>query len=467
LKPNLDDIISRHLDGELTPAEQAWLFAAISESPELAAQVHDAVLTARAARRTPALHQPLPQVTNTLFQRLAAEGLNRGLPVSVPPISASPQRRRIFYPRLSIRTATLAVVFGLFAAIVVGDGVFNRTFNGAFNAPLTNRAGREAMAAAAIPPVAISNSQLVDSPVPLTSANVRTDAKPEKDAVWEAIPTASEQPTVAQQIQPEVDRGNDGDGEYLTSDLPSPTPTLATAVSQQGMKPSSEVESKPPQQSPASQVSQEREQEQGGGISVAASSGVSYVLKGAGITRQETAINVAIAFNNNHSISVVGGYSPGLRKVDDALAMASEFQSTSTTSSTDNTESVNTGGLQRDSKAATQRAAESSEPWIGVGYNYSMALYRDIAVAPGVVAGAAATSWRVGAELPVRYCLARTVSLELVAAASYVRPYPEQGGGFDFTDDANRYHYYGTPDQAAFTAVGVRLGVVVKMRGSN
>ena len=44
-------------------------------------------------------------------------------------------------------------------------------------------------------------------------------------------------------------------------------------------------------------------------------------------------------------------------------------------------------------------------------------------------------------------------------------PYPEQGRGFDFTDDANRYHYYSTPGQAAFTAVGVRLGMVVKMSG--
>lgn len=457
MKPNLDDIISRHLDGELTPAEQAWLTAAISESPQLAAQLHDAVLTARAARSTPALHQPLPQVTSALFQRLAAEGLNQPLPVS-----ASPQRRRTPY----FRTAVLAGVLGLFAAIVIGDGAFNSNFNGAFNASAINRAGRELAIAAVVPPVATHGQQLTEWPAGLPLAGSPTEVRSGSKTARGGNRITLSQPAVAQQAQPQIANTIastiDGERGDSTTDLPVAMPTLGAALSQQEMGPTSKPEL--PQHQPISQAIQESQQGQGG-ISVSASSGVAYVLKGAGITRQETAIKVAIAFNNHHSISLVGGYSPGLRTVDDALAAAAVFQPTSTTSSADNTESVNTGGLQRDSKAAMQRGAGSSDPWIGLGYNYGVALYRNLEVAPGVVAGAAATSWRVGAELPVRYHLAKRVSLELVAAANYVRPYPEQGRGFDFTDDANRYHYYSTPGQAAFTAVGVRLGMVVKMSG--
>lgn len=446
MNPNLDDIISRHLDGELTPAEQTWLIGAMSESPEVAMRVHDAVLTARAARRTPVLHQPSAKITHTLFQSLATEGLYQEIQSSVVAVAhASQQRRRIPY----LRTASLVTMIGLLAAVVIGDGAFS-------NNPNSNWMAQPV----AIVPALTPDQRSVEFASLLPQQRLQEDAIPVGAANSVAKSTFTELSSVVQGSQQSSADSNLDNKEQQVDILP--TPTLASAVQQADS--STSVQSQHLQQ----QIDSKPVQETDGTLSVSASSGIAYLLKGAGTTRQETTIKVTLAFNN-HSFSIVGGYSPKLREVDDALAMASALQPSSTTSSTDYTESVNTGGLQRESKSivATQQIPESAEPWLGIGYNYGVALHRAVEIVPGIVAGAGTTSWRVGAELPMRYHVTKKVSLELVAAANYVRPYPQQGSGFDFTDDANRYHYYETSEQAAFTAVGARLGVVVKMSGND
>lgn len=445
MNPNLDDIISRHLDGELTPAEQTWLIGAMSESPEVAMRVHDAVLTARAARRTPVLHQPSAKITHTLFQSLAAEGLYQEAQSSVLVVThASRQRRRISY----LRTASLVTMIGLLAAVVIGDGAFSNNPNSSWMAQpvaivptLTLDQHRHRAGVAALLP----QQRLQQDATPVGTVN--SDA----NSTFTAL-----SPVVQENQQSSADSKMDNKEQQIGS---LPIPTVASVVQQEDQTPSPDFQQ---------QRVSERVQETEGTLSVSASSGIAYLLKGAGTTRQETTIKVTLAFHK-HSFSIVGGYSPKLREVDDALAMASALQPSSTTSSTDYTESVNTGGLQRESKSivATQQIPERAEPWLGVGYNYSVALHRTVEMIPGIVAGAGTTSWRVGAELPMRYHVTKKVSLELVAAANYVRPYPQQGSGFDFTDDANRYHYYETSEQAAFTAVGARLGVVMKMSGND
>ena len=448
LNPNLDDTISRYLDGELTPAQQAWLTRAMAESPEVAARVNQAVLAARTARRTPTLHHPPAHVTHALFQQLAAEGLHAPVAAILPPPTLPLRRRGIHY----VRTATVVAVVALLAAVVIGDGA------------LTNAPRRNPELAVAIAPTPFAGQHPTSLASLLPPQQLRGErrgkisqrsAKMVKDFADGVAPNNA--PTVQQPNQ-EAAIGSDGNKESIGQGLEE---SMASVMKQENHL--AHQPELPPQQAVSEGV-ETAEATDAADLSISASSGVAYLLKGAGSTRQETAIKVTLAFNSGHAVSVVGGYSPRLRGVDDALAAKSELQPTSTNSSTDFNESGNTGRLQRSDKSTVAaELPERAEPWLGVGYNYAVALHRDIQVAPGIVAGAGATSWRVGAELPVRYRLVKEVSVELVAAANYVRPYPEQRGGFDFTDDANHYHYYSTPSQAAFTAIGVRLGVAVAL----
>lgn len=167
---------------------------------------------------------------------------------------------------------------------------------------------------------------------------------------------------------------------------------------------------------------------------------------------RELDMKVGLRVGSAHQISLVVAMGPTASQV-----------------SLENTgKTVGTSSIARDSYARTHEAAVpsaagvdqsvKSEAWIGVGYNYSLSLGGALSLEPGARIGTGASAWRIGAELPLRFRMSPTMSLECAGSLARVMPL---GSASDRTraDLADSYVYYESTQPLAVTTYGVQLGM--------
>ena len=118
----IERLISRHLDGELTPLEETRLRKLLVESPDARALLREMTVLARAARRTPGLHVPGAGMESRLFERLQQEGLYQEKPVAMEQNVSTPDGRRKS-PMLAVLRG--ALVCAMLIAIIGGGYLLN------------------------------------------------------------------------------------------------------------------------------------------------------------------------------------------------------------------------------------------------------------------------------------------------------------------------------------------------------
>jgi hypothetical protein len=195
--------------------------------------------------------------------------------------------------------------------------------------------------------------------------------------------------------------------------------------------------------------------------------GIAAVDDGAGTMVRELDMKVGMQMDGGHKVSFIVGIAPAInemRRQNTGIAMSSPTFS----QIPDVTDGAGNSRNQEDEVVAYERIVRS-EPWFGVGYNYSMAIVKNVSIDPGMKAGASASTWRIGAELPVSFRMSRNMSLECALSVAHVLPrnVGGDGGSLAVTNTPDHFIYEESKHQSSFTTYGVQLGIRLELLASN
>lgn len=478
LVSDLETRISRYLDGESSPAEQAELRELFERSPEARVLLREMTVLRRAARKLPTLDAPRRMVETRLFRQLEVEGLAPVDDDAVPApllertadISAmSVWRSVVRYGTAVAAVAVLVLMFGSERLIAPGSGAAGEGGN--------ISAGRSIAALTAPLPETIASG--ADSHLKRAVAAVHSTIHRREAAIGTgggsidgvgsdvaAIASNSSTDTLHAPLAMTMQSAMQaGDPAVPSVENQAPVASLRRALgSAMGVAPQRSTELSNVRIHRASQVEES---------SFAASirPGVSYIGKGGGLMAQEMSIRFDASLGQNHHISLIAGRAPTVSETHtDRTPLPQSLQASATRS-----DSKGSGLNSEIPPAAASLPARTpasgsvlnvqSETWLGLGYTYTIAPVEGFHVGAGVRAGSSASAWRMGFELPVRYQMMPGVSFEAVPSATLVAPRDRSPEAYTADGTAGDYTYQGTTQQLSFTSIGLEVGLRIEFGG--
>ncbi len=434
----IERLISRHLDGELTPSEETRLRKLLVESHDARALMREMTVLSRAARRTPVLYAPQQRMEKQLFQRLQAEGLRRAGALNAQEMASA--------PALSYRGGVLARLRGpaLVLAIVItiiGGGFLIRGYQGA-DAPMQAQA--VTMKAAA---VAANRGLRADLPPIIVNDTMRAVRSTARDA---AGSSAARQPERV--LGPEA--GMEAPNRSLAVDAIGSSAADSALAHGRYTENVREIQMPPAFDFPS--VALSADMREGMKISASLRGGLASI-QGTGSNVRDLSVRVGMEINGGHQIAFLAGSSPTLAEIrQQNTGMAAPVPSRSHT---------NRRFSSQEHQLPEYQQAAGNEPWLGVGYNYSVSVLKGLSVDPGVRAGLGTTSWRLGLEVPIRYHLGGNVSMECALSATRVVARSSVAEETTMENAASHFLYTSLREQASFNSFGIQFGVRVDLSG--
>lgn len=465
----IERLISRHLDGELTPSEETRLRKLLVESQDARALLREMTVLARAARRTPGLHAPGAEMEARLFHRLHQEGLYQ----ETPPAMRAPAALRPAPERSLMALVRRAALAAAMLIAVVGGGYLLDEHQAPLapvhaEAPapvsrhsLADRGVRSEIPATIIPEHggnAAVRSFRSSGSSPIRSADRRTtspNASP-------ALASADRSPVAADTIVAESEAialsrayQNPARESSSPSKISSPeNDTLLSAPSQQMALAAPPEFPVPPDDLHLS--SPLHSDERGARWSAAVRGGIAAIGT-SGESAREMSVGVGMELQGGHRMALLVGSGPTLTETryrNTGIAISAPTPS--------QVPSANRPAPQRQGGQEYEKIARS-ETWLGLGYSYSVPLVAGLTLDPGISAGIGNTSWRVGVELPVRYRLGSRVSMECALSANRTVARDGDADELGQVNVRNNYIYTSTLGQATFNSFGVQFGVRVDL----
>lgn len=483
---NLEQLISRYLDQELTFQEEEALRHLLDSSPEARETLQQMEALRAMARRLPGLTQPSVAVENQLFQKLfieepeEIEETNRR-PVPSPLLYriADTARRRVgaLVPAL---TVLVAVGVSLWAIIANTNG------NGPQIAAVTENIGTPNSIASSITP---STSSLPT----VESSEHSEDLTETVSAATSATPISTAQRSAyTNQVRPEdfhpknsaeEVRASSNDDTHINTETAKHN-LAATSTPQEADSRSAEAQWPPVQlfesqekgaennstalaQNKAdiseetifasNSVDSETErtyyayhQEPKNAIVASYRHGLSYIQGDSKeFSAQDFSIRVEGRFQERHRISLALGQSPLL------------IERTTTTLPTGIAADPDKQGPTIASERIEYSSRLTDEVWAGIGYGFAVVSSKSIRVEPGLSFGVGEESIRFGAELPIRYRLNNRFSVDLVASMSRVEPHDISQQDVDREYDQTFFLHVDEEERAAFTSLGAHIGLSI------
>jgi hypothetical protein len=455
---DLELLISRYLDGELSPAEHLRLQKILAGSPEARALLREMTALARAARRSPLLHQPPSHLESTLFARLREEGLHSP---AVPKTTASPTplRDRWFGSRtLRMAMAGVALFIGF-----IGDSYFVNRFPVRVSAPSVTSANAYASR------IETDRGAVVAAPsLAMPSASGRRIAAPAShhDAapigpVHEHGAPDPQTPSISPQSAPRV------------SDPVAPIvpPSQEGTMARVNPRTSVDTFSIPiaPAERLASSMAMESLDAETGEPHLAASfrPGVAMIERRERAIARDVSLQLGMELKGGHQLSLIVGTSPSITETrhENTFEPLSSPAFASTPNEDVRTESEVTPHHQSIPLPEYELRLRN-EAWVGVGYSYSVTPVKGMSVGIGVNAGASASAWRVGGELPVRYAVMKNIAIEGAVSVSGLNPRNHDVERFVVTDSPDHFLYRASIERPSFVSYGVQLGIRVDLAGN-
>lgn len=483
-----EHLISRYLDGDLTSAEQEELQQLLMGSPDARAHLHDLQAVAHAARRTPLMHRPEPELEARLFQRLASEGLT-GTPYQPAVVAAKGFALRTWHMLTAGAIATVLLWFSIArftnespSASEPPSAVAAATQPRTGAAPQTNPsadgAGRTGTLVGGGTTVRSGDAGTADANTASDRSgvvgSVTRESRTQGDDNAPRIRTRSVTPVrhaAERNERASTPSANNvmpagiGADEATSSTLPTAIDRVQPRVLEFVVEPSTESRAT----KGGIAFGYLPEPSESSGLPLAASlRGGMATLANTDLAVREMDMKLGLRLGTGHQLSLVAGTGPAM-----VSRNASEQIKRPLMGATIAASSRNTGGSSTvsDPVSASADYSSSSEPWLGLGYNYAVALGGDISLAPGVRGGMGGSAFRLGAELPIRYRISSTMSIECAASVSHILPYGSASGGeAAFADRIDNPSSAATVPPAtsfSFTSYGVQLGISIDIGSSN
>ncbi len=467
----IERLISRHLDGELTPSEETRLRKLLVESQDARALLREMTVLARAARRTPGLHAPGAEMQTRLFHRLRQEGLYR----ETPPTMRAPAALRPVPERSLMALVRRAALAAAMLIAVVGGGYLLDEHQ-APPAPvhadvrvsvappsLAGRGIRSELPAVSIPENsgdAAARAIRSSGSSPLRSAARRGTSLNTSSTLASADPLLVPADTIVKESEA-IELANayqvPARQRSLAHDLsPAGSDTARSASSQPMALAAAPEFPVPPDDSNLSSPVQS--DERGARWSAGVRGGIAAIGT-SGESAREMSVGVGMELKGGHRMALLVGSSPTLTETryrNTGIAISAPTPS--------QVPSSNRPATQRQGVQEYEKIARS-ETWLGLGYSYSVPLVAGLTLDPGLSAGIGNTSWRVGVELPVRYRLGSRVSMECALSANRTVARDGSADELGQVNVRNNYIYTSTLGQATFNSFGVQFGVRVDLTG--
>ncbi len=470
----LESLISRYFDGELSPDEVNYLHKVLTESPEAYALYKELHSISRAAREIPNSYIPSGAVQSELFERLTSEGLYAPHVSPEPVVQKEPAP--LFTQRYmsGIRKASLA--FAVILVGVLGFNLFQLIDNGASSTSSPSVADASIYRPQQMEAAPVEQLQITKVPeatenhglqgrhniadIPLHSgrtsrAHRDTEAQDIASSAFadntqedspQAIRITQDEPVTESTINEEpqslvVQSSSDNiaaisDDEFATQDNLS--------EQQRSLIPSTLPESNGSTR---------------GMFAASVRPGFSYVDEGAGLTADELSISFDARLGEEHRVSLIVGKSP-------LLTERRTTRITSTAQASPGSDPAKNGTAPTTASWKPVISTEhqlDDEIWGGIGYGYEVLPGEAVQVETGVRAGVGADSWRIGAELPVSMNVTDMIVLALIPSATHIIPHNQSVSDFDNNYPTDEDLKVGIQRRPTFTTFSLEVGFSVNL----
>lgn len=484
----LEALISKHLDGELSPSELIELRRLLASSPDAQAVYREMTAIRRAARRTPTLHQPSAATEARLFHRLGAAGLRDVPAMPGSARSSVPVRRGLVATASMLAVALVALIMSLPSRIdegaIAGEAparpsatsspsrepaANGQALRRAPSIPATPSAAdvgaRRAPELAAGRPAALDAAALdaAASDAAARGAAVRGAAERVADASdaaerMAAARVAASSDALADGARTVNTREND---IPLDSGAPSDPAAQAnsvsdTAATEPSLAASDHVESiellaaaEPrllpiPGERPDPSI-----------LSAAMRFGTSMISEGVGESAQDLSVGLDFKLGAGHHLALVAGRSAAVTE-----QRAYNTHSVPARALSSDVKDGDGAGLQRIEKSPEPYDLEvSKEWWAGLGYTVTIAELDMIEVGLSARGGIGTRSLRAGLEVPVRMNVTERFALEVIGTSAYVVPHTVSRNEFSVQSSSDGYLYEAESEHTAFSTYGISFGL--------
>jgi hypothetical protein len=443
----LEALISKYLDGELSPDEVTALRRALSSSPDALAIYREMTAIRRAARRAPTLRPPSASTESRLFRQLELEGLGT-LPSRTPASPAAqapvvaPIRRRVAV--LASLVAVVLVAIGSMLSLRTGDNAAPAV---AVDVPTQSSFPRsQDLAALAPAPVATPDDRSSAavrrrSSLSSASASVVPHARRARRSPSVATPSV----VFTAPAQPDVVPPSESSQENMTPQSEE-APAFAAAL---------------PDDSPRAQPEllplRDRDDRRSI-VSAAFRVGGTYVDRGSSSPSEDLSAGLDFDLGGGHHLAFVGGRSAAVTEERAINTLSVPARAAIAGPKEDGAR------LSRVEEAPEPLALEiGQEWWVGVGYNFSLPVGRVVELGAGVRGGVGERSLRVGAELQGRVNVSSRIALELVPSATHVLPHTRTRSENLVESVTDGYLYEAESAPTAFSTYGVAVGIRIAL----
>ncbi|HVZ40682.1 MAG TPA: hypothetical protein VHI13_15485 [Candidatus Kapabacteria bacterium] len=507
-----DTLISRYIDGELSQDELRQFHELLDASPDARIRLREMLAISGAAWRLQNAAQPKPQLEQALFARLSAEGLYRGRPVE--PASAGTGSIRKWQYAAACLVALLLISAGLLPLMQNGARNSAGVPAGAASSPTSPNVVRTPQLKQPSPdadPASLSGS--TSNPATAAITANRSELPASAGTAGGTLHTTHNRPggerhlnhdirhrstnaaTVSVQIPADTQNANGSHNNAVQQQPHAPTvspesgtsvadslhsgehniaqlnPIVPVAPLQSGEGRHTGTSATPSPAMPhAFGLSEPAAASVSSGGPVWGASlrgGVTAINAVSGSSVREVDVKVGMRLGGGHSLSLVVGVAPSMTETKSAntgVALAvpapSRMPSRYNNSASGQQADEVTGSLESQQIVLT-------EPWLGIGYNYGLRLGDGLSLEPGIRSGMSASTFRFGAELPLRYAMSPSLSIECAASVSRVFPLQASVNNSTVLNNSNHFYYQESSVMRSFTTLGIQLGIHVDLVSGN
>jgi hypothetical protein len=444
----LEAIISRYLDGELSPAELVKLRRELASNPDALAVYREMTAIRRAARRAPTLRRPSASTEHHLFQRLHREGLH-----ALPTPAEQTVGRVTAESELSGRRRYVAVAASFLLIALVGiASLLSLRPDGMSSTPtaatITN-APASAPVASGIAPQTTPNT----SSIPSAAASALGRRAGRSVSARAAVRRHSNDAALASNAthSPAVilDPVDTATPPSVYRDTTTPRSNPFAAVDTKSMEPPSV-----PAMLPVPSTSAHREPLLTAGIRF----GASYIDRESETAAEELIAGLDVNLGDGHRIAFLGGRSAAVteQRTENTHAVPARTAVAGGKGSDE-------GLLQVNESPAPHDVEIQKEWWAGVGYNYTWRVSNIVEIGAGVRGGVGARSLRAGAEGTLRLKATERIAIELIPSATHVVPHTQARSEYSIESASDGYLYEATSENTSFSTYGLSVGIRIAL----
>lgn len=426
---NLELIVARFLDGEMSAEEEFRFQQHLLTSARARDLVREMTLLRREARRLPLLHVPSAATESQLFHRLAQEGFGGQI------LSNAPSRRARAY---SIGAFAVVLLLVLGWSLLPDRGADAPVTWASLSGPFPAWSG--VGAGASVSPVAAIDHRGGRNEAATRHFLRRTHSISGSLHLMQP-PTTTLTPIVSAPSDTALQPGTEG--RYLAShDDVEPSlssPELNSIVDSSGNQLAPIVD--PPG------IAWEGREGDGLGLVASVQGGGSRMNRADGLIIKEAQIRVGLEAWDGGRLAVVVGAYPSV----------TEEKHTNTSFILSSPAGVE--HKPTDAPPALHRVILEDEAWFGLALRQRVARLGTVEVEAGGSAGASKSAVHLSEEILVSQRVTSLISLEGGVTLSHMIPFDQSVEHFQVFDSPDRFIYNGVRQQPAFSSVGCQVGV--------